>query len=151
MLTLPDGVPIDSDTLKIALGDSSGEHAYFLHTETGEVVFFSLYDDSEAKDELERRVNESAGYVKIEPVPSRVAYIWMEDFVSDVIFPENEGLATMLYRALKGKGAFGRFKRILCDESDRWLKEWYNWREVQMEQAMQDWITENISEESTLK
>jgi len=114
MLTLLNGKHIDEDMVELAMEDSNMGNAYFLNMQTGEVVFFSEFD--ELSDEREKQLEEiemSSNYIPIERIPSHVAYQWMEDFVATIVAPKDEQVAEKLSIALMGKGAFRRFKDVL--------------------------------------
>ena len=124
MLQLPNGKQVDETMLEAAMEDASLEHKYFLHTQTGEVVFLSEYDDSDESKKLAEEIDESSQYVPIERIPTHVAYQWMEDFVENTVAPRDEQAAKKLSIALRGKGAFRRFKDVLHGVSDAWVQEW---------------------------
>jgi hypothetical protein len=141
MTTLPNGKSIDLDMLGAAMEDSDLAHRYFLNLVTGEVVFFS--DDLGLSDEDERSLEEIDGsddYVAIERIPSHEAYQWMVDFVDEVVAPADEHAAEKLSMALDGKGAFRRFKDTLRRVDDQWPQAWYQWRDKQLEAAVDDWL-----------
>jgi hypothetical protein len=142
MLTLPNGKPIDEDMLELAMEDSDMTHSYFLNTKTGEVVFFSEYDDPDEQEKLVEEIDGSDDYIRIERISSHVAYQWMEDFVSEIVEPQNEWVAEKLSIALMGKGAFRRFKDVLHSSGDKWEQAWYQRRDVCMKAAMREWLTE---------
>jgi hypothetical protein len=141
VITLPNGNSIDLDMLEVALDDSDPMHSYFLNLVSGEVVFMS--DDLGPSDEDERlseQIDASNEYVAIEPIPSHQAYRWMVEFVDEVVAPADEDAASQLSRALHGKGAFRRFKDALHRVSDQWLQAWYQWKQTQLEAAIDEWL-----------
>ena len=141
MITLPNGNSIDLDMLEIALDDSDPTHRYFLNLVTGEVVFLS--DDLGPSDEDERLsedIDGSNDYVAIERIPSHQAYQWMVEFVDEVVAPADEDAASQLSIALHGKGAFRRFKDALHRVNDQWLQAWYQWKQTQLEAAIDEWL-----------
>jgi hypothetical protein len=46
--------------------------------------------------------------------------------------------------ALHGKGAFRRFKDTLHSVDDQWLQAWYQWKQTQLEAAIDEWL-KNVS------
>ncbi len=141
MTTLPNGKSIDLDMLGAAMEDADVAHRYYLNLVTGEVVFFS--DDLGLSEEDERSLEEIDGsndYVAIERIPSYEAYQWMVDFVDEMVAPADEQVAEKLSIALDGKGAFRRFKDTLHRVDEQWLQAWYQWRDKQLEAAVDDWL-----------
>jgi Uncharacterised protein family (UPF0158) len=141
MITLPNWNSIDLDMLEVAMDDSDPTHRYFLHLVTGEVIFIS--DDLGSSDEDERLLEDIDGsndYVAIERIPSHEAYHWMVDFVDDMVVPVDERVAEILSMALSGKGAFRRFKDTLYRVDDQWLQAWYQWKQPQLEAAIDEWL-----------
>lgn len=49
--------------------DADLEHTYFLHTQTGEVVFLSEYDRSDESEKLVEEIEGNSQYVPIERIP----------------------------------------------------------------------------------
>jgi Uncharacterised protein family (UPF0158) len=142
MLTLPNGKPIDKDMLEVAMEDSDLSNSYFLNMQTGEVVFFSEYDDSEEREKLVEEIDGSDHYERIDRIPSYEAYQWMKDFVDEVVEPKDERMAEALSIALMGKGAFRRFKDVLYRYGDEWTQAWYQWKDKHLQEAMEEWLAD---------
>ena len=141
MITLPNGNSIDLDMLEAAMEDADLANRYFLNPVTGEVVFFSEYLGLSDEDErLLEDIGGSDDYVAIERIPSYVVYQWMVDFVDEVVAPADEDAASQLSIALHGKGAFRRFKDALHRVNDQWLQAWYQWKQTQLESAIDEWV-----------
>ena len=141
MITLPNGTSIDVDMLEEAMEDADLTHRYFLNLVTGEVVCFSDYFGLSDEDErLLDEIDGSDDYVAIERIPSHEAYQWMVDFVDEMVAPADEHAAEKLSIALNGKGAFRRFKDTLHRLDDQWQQAWYQWKEKQIEAALDEWI-----------
>ena len=141
MITLPNGKSIDRDMLEMAMEDSDLANMHFLNLVTGEVVFFSEYLGLSEEDErLLEEIDGSNDYVAIERIPSHEAYQWMVDFVDEMVAPADEHAAEKLSMALNGKGAFRRFKDTLHLLDDQWLQAWYQWRNKQLEAALDEWV-----------
>ena len=141
MITLPNGKSVDRDMLEMAMEDSDLANMHFLNLVTGEVVFFSEYLGLSEEDErLLEEIDGSNDYVAIERIPSHEAYQWMVDFVDEMVAPADEYAAEKLSMALNGRGAFRRFKDTLHRVDDRWLQAWYQWRDKQLQAAVDEWI-----------
>ena len=151
MLTLPNGKPIDEDLVELALQDATGENAYYMNMRTGEVVCVSAFDDGfEKTEKLVEDIESSENYRRIEPLESQEVYGWMEDFIDQIVAPQDQPVAEKLSGALMGKGAFRRFKGILHGVDERWLTAWYQWRDDHLHEAMKAWFTSlsrNVPEE----
>jgi hypothetical protein len=141
MATLPNGKPINMDMLETAMEDSDLASRYFLNLVTGEVVFFSDYLRLSDEDEhLLEEIDGSDDYVAIERIPSYEVYQWMVDFVDETVAPADEQAAEKLSTALDGKGAFHRFKATLHRVDDQWLQAWYQWRNMRLKAALDEWV-----------
>jgi hypothetical protein len=66
----------------------------------------------------------------------------MQDFVAEVVEPQNEQLAETLSGTLRGKGSFRRFKDGLQRAGDKWTKAWYRWKDDHLHKTMEEWFTE---------
>jgi hypothetical protein len=141
VITLPNGNSIDLDMLEVAMDDSDPTHRYFLNLVTGEVVFLSEYLGPSDEDEhLLEDIDGSNDYVAIERIPSHEAYQWMVSFVDDMVAPVDERVAEILSMALHGKGAFRRFKDALHRVDEQWPQAWYQWKQTQLEAAIDEWL-----------
>lgn len=139
MFQLLNGNRIDEDMVETAMEDTDIANSYYLNTQNGEVVFFSDYGDPPEKDVLED-IENSDTYIPIERISSHEAYQWMEDFVTQIVAPQNKQVAEKLSIALMGKGAFRRFKDVLYIVGDEWVQAWYRWKDVQLKAAMNEWF-----------
>ena len=138
MLRLPNGKPVDEMMIEAAMEDGSLENRYYLNTQTGEVILVSEYDPGSVQQEqLEVAIE---NYVPIERIPSQQAYQWMQEFVETQILPEDALLAEKLSIALRGKGAFRRFKDVLHESSEEWVQSWYHWQDEQRSRAIEEWF-----------
>ena len=141
MNTLPNGNPIELDMLEAAMEDSDLSNRYYLNLVTGKVVFFS--DDLGLTDEDERlseEIDESDDYIAVDRIPSHEAYQWMVDFVDEMVAPSDENAAEKLSIALEGKGAFRRFKDTLYRVDEKWQQAWYQFRDKQLKDAVEEWL-----------
>lgn len=134
---LPNGKPIDEDMIMQGMQDSNLMNYYFLNTQTGEVEIFLDGDERiETIDEMDIET-----YIPIERLASYEQYQWMEDFISDLVEPEDKQAAEKLSIAIQGKGAFRRFKDVLHKIDNGWLEAWYQWEEDSLYEAMKEWFT----------
>ena len=126
-------VPIAWAALEDAFENNAPEVHSYLHVGTGEVIRIV---DGIADPQMHGRVMSDANYLRIEAVPSREQYRWMERFIETV---EDETLAHRLQVAIDGKGAFRRFKDALMNQpEDR--ERWFSFRSQRLRSCMQAWL-----------
>lgn len=138
MFKLPNGKKIDEDMALMGMEDSDLMNSYFLDKETGEVERVSELFDGDAQKHLKELEGER--YFKIPQIPTWEQYEWMKEFVEDIVERENPQLADKLYIALDGKGAFGRFKRILEQDTEGWFEGWYSWKDDYVYEEFRSWL-----------
>jgi hypothetical protein len=125
-------LPINMRELCWGLDDSSLAIDRYVDLETGNIVeqieFDDIYLDENGEEvELEDPVLEMIEdnperFAYIDPLPSFESYKHMEAFIPTV---QDIHLKEMLAVAIDGKGAFRRFKDVLCrypEEEYRWLR-----------------------------
>ena len=91
---------IRADELIMAFEDHGSELQHFLDTQTGDVLTVFRDMDAEYRERLD---DDPDRYLQIEPLPSRVGYEIMVDFVDAM--PEGK-IARELGRALRQKHLF---------------------------------------------
>ncbi|PWU25646.1 MAG: hypothetical protein C5B48_00315 [Candidatus Rokuibacteriota bacterium] len=139
-------VPVDWDDLEMALTWRSDEHHYYLDLRTGKVVTHPIWDSEEEGDLSEEEgdlseeeVDEglaSGHLVEIERLPSSTEYDWMAEFAASV---RRAHLHELLDVALRGRGAFRRFKDVLAAHPAE-RERWFAFREERMREAMREWL-----------
>ena len=125
---------VDLADLALALEDRSGEHSWWLDTETGSVQ--PLFAQA-VVDDLQDG-NGALRLVPIEPFPAAVGYEDMEDFVAYVRDPRARDL---LERAIVGRGAFRRFKDTLMDFPEL-RRAWFSFHDARGERRAIEWLVE---------
>jgi hypothetical protein len=125
---------IDLAGIAEALGDNSGETAWWYDPTNGQVEMAVpdsyLMDTDDEDDPYER------GLVPIEPIRSRDAYRDMVEFAGSIADPHASDL---LRRALEGRGAFRRFRNTLYEFPD--LRErWLEYSNAASEGRAIDWL-----------
>ncbi len=138
------------------------ERHYFLDLETGEVLMFmeELRYAEEPPDwslpEWQREWVEKAKevwagygtrYIQVPEADSHAAYRDMEDFIVTV---EDQYLQELLWVAIEGRGAFGRFRGVLAAHP-RERKRWFAFSDERLRRRILDWLAsegiEPITEE----
>jgi predicted nucleotidyltransferase len=89
-------------------------------------------------------------YIRVPETDSHEAYRDMESFISTV---QDERLQNLLWQAIRGRGAFRRFKDVLAG-AYREQKQWYAFQHDRIKQRILDWLKsegiEPITPEPTL-
>jgi len=128
---------MDLSELYFAMDDNSDEHSYYLDLETGEILFISNYMEEEEREELGDRVDEDPD--RYEPIPraeSHEGYEDMEDFIDTV---EDEHLTELLEVAIRGKGAFRRFKDVLEGYPEE-MERWFSFKDDRLRERALEWL-----------
>lgn len=117
-------VSVNLTDLADAFDDASWEIQVYLNLDTGEVIHIT--HEMAQDPEVVREVEEIAAglgtrYLQLPHADSRAGYTDMRDFVATVADPH---LEEQLGDALRGRGAFRRFKDVLLgypQERERWF------------------------------
>lgn len=130
---------VDLGLIAEALEDHSWSRSWWLDPTTGDVnPGASEMWDGIAEAEEDYRAAEDRGLVAIEPIDSSEAYGDMEDFIEAVSDPRAR---SALERAIRGRGAFRRFKDTLLDHPE--LRDaWFRFHDVRMERRALTWLTD---------
>jgi hypothetical protein len=143
---------IDWGELSTAFESGLEEMEYYLDLETGKVLMVSQetrwYRNEPLDDELRgwqqamletaRRVEEGYGtrYIRIPERDKRENYQDMEWFITTV---QDEGLQEKLWGAVKGQGAFRRFKDALLDHPDE-RERWFAFEKRRVHERLVEWL-----------
>jgi Uncharacterised protein family (UPF0158) len=123
-------LPINMRELCWALDDSSLTIDRYVDLETGDIVEQIEFDDifydengEKLEDPVSKMIEDNPDrFEYIDPLPSFESYKHMEAFIPTV---QDTHLKELLAVAIDGKGAFRRFKGVLCrypEEEYRWLR-----------------------------
>jgi hypothetical protein len=83
-------------------------------------------------------------YIAVPRAESRDGYQDMEEFIPTV---RDQRLQDRLWRAIRGRGAFRRFKDVLADRP-REERAWFAFRDARLRQRVLDWLEEEGIEPS---
>lgn len=144
-------LPIDLADVVMGMTDDPDVGAWYLNAETGETYLVlgqelelmdALQQDTEldaADDPPTEQLRQiAAGDERWREIPhedGRDGYRRMERFLETVT---DEDLSRRLDVALDGRGAFGRFRRVL-EEAGR-LQEWYDFKDADEEREARLWL-----------
>ena len=133
-------VRVDLDELRFAIEDASYDHRYFLDTETGDVILASeMFDDEETQRQLaEIDEAESGRYLQVLRANSREGYDDMQDFIATV---SDEHLQELLDVAIRGRGAFRRFKDVLARHPGE-QERWFDFQAARLDARAREWLAE---------
>ena len=129
---------LDLDEIVTALADQTTyEHRWLISPETGEIIFWTADCGIDGQtlvdlDELD--------LLWIAPLPSYVWYQDMADFADGI---SDERAGRRLARAIRGKGAFRRFRDELHVEDPRLLPVWHAFRAARAERRAVHWLVDN--------
>jgi len=148
-------VDIDDVALAMETSNELEETVCCLDTETGRVfsISRSVMDDVEEEDDeaindypewmkemaedAEALLNDDKErFVEIPKITSHESYGVMERFVLDI---KDQGIRERLYFAIKGKGAFRRFKDAIAEWPEI-EKRWYTYRDEAIRREVLDWL-----------
>ena len=133
-------VKISIEDLIEAFENCSLDVQYFLDMEKGEVEFIGEFEDQENREEFYEKIDSnSEKYLSIPEKDSREEYHIMVDFVNNV---KDKILQDKLAIALDGKGAFGRFKRVLS-EYPKEREKWFEYKDEKSRELVEEWLQEN--------
>lgn len=125
---------VNKDQLIWALEDNSGLDEYYLDVETGKIV--SNFEDVLAELGIDEEDLDSERYWYIDPISSREAYRFMEEFIETVADQE---LKRRLSIAVSGRGAFRMFKATLSEYPEE-QKRWFQFHDTKMEEYADEWL-----------
>jgi hypothetical protein len=128
---------IDLSELELAFDNSSWEAEYYLDRETGDIILIgSMITDITGITQQIEDVSNRERYLQVPHADSREEHSNMERFAASV---QDTALRQRLDVALKGKGAFRRFKDALLDyPSER--ERWFRFQADRVQQRILDWL-----------
>lgn len=126
---------LDLDEIVNALQDQSAyEHRYLINPETGEIVFWSEDGGVDGENPVDL---DELGLVPIRPLPS---YVWYQDMADFAALVSDERAGWRLERAIRGKGAFRRFRDELHEEYPELLSAWHAFTAARAARRGVEWL-----------
>jgi hypothetical protein len=135
MLELSD---LDLEEIASALSDQTDyEHQWLIDPLTGEIAFWTADTGIDGQTPVDL---DELDLICIDPLPSWVWYQGMADFAEGIT---DERAGRRLARAIRGKGAFRRFKDELHEEYPDLLPAWYAFRGARATRRAVQWLADN--------
>ena len=129
---------VDLDELATALGDQGYfEHRWLIDPDSGEISLWTAAGGIDGEHPVDL---DDVDLICIDPLPSYVWYQDMADF-ADRISDDRAG--RRLARAIRGRGAFRRFKDELHEECPDLLQAWYAFRDARAQRRAVEWLVDN--------
>jgi hypothetical protein len=129
---------LDVDEIATALSDQNEfEHAWLIDPGTGELSFWTSDTGIDGSNPVEL---DGLDLVPIDPLPSAVWYADMADFAEGIT---DEAAGRQLGRALRGRGAFRRFKDELFQEYPDLVPAWQSFSDARAKRRAVEWLLEH--------
>lgn len=129
----------DLEEIATALADQSGfDHQWLVDPATGGTVFRTSDTGIDGQNPVD--LDELDHLVLVDPLPPSVWYEDMADFAELV---SDETAARRLARAIRGRGAFRRFKDELHEEYPELVSPWHAFRDARAERRAVVWLVDN--------
>jgi hypothetical protein len=127
-------VAIDLELVQMAFEDRDGDGQWFLDLETGEAVRVNELDDDELREQIEDGFGER--YLRVPYQGSDAGYRDMEEFIDSVT---DDRCRELLDVAIRGKGAFRRFKDVLqAHPAER--ERWFAFQKERVHDRIRRWL-----------
>ncbi len=128
---------MDLDEIAQALADQTHDgHQWLLDPATGELHIWTL-DSGLVGQDLADEDLEQTDLVPIHPLPSPVWHRDMADFAERI---SDEQAARRLARAIRGRGAFRRFRDELFEEYPELVSAYQGFRDVRARRRAVEWL-----------
>jgi Uncharacterised protein family (UPF0158) len=129
---------IDLEDIAIALADQNDyEHHWLINLGIGEIAFWTADTGIDGQTPVDL---DELDLIVIDPLPTWVWYQDMADFASGLT---SERAGQRLARAIRGKGAFRRFKDELHEEYQDLLPAWYAFSDARAMRRAVQWLADN--------
>ncbi|RSM42469.1 hypothetical protein DMA12_21370 [Amycolatopsis balhimycina DSM 5908] len=128
----------DLDDIAMALQDQTDyEHFHLVNPLTGEMAFWTTDGGIDGEHPVDL---DDLDLVVINPLPSSVWHQDMADFADGV---SDEQAGRRLARAIRGRGAFRRFKDELHEEYPELLDVWHEFSDIRARRRAAEWLADN--------
>jgi Uncharacterised protein family (UPF0158) len=129
---------LDLEEIANALADQTDyEHCWLIDPRTGEIAFWTSDTGIDGQTPVDL---DELDLIAIQPLPSYIWYQDMEDFAEGIT---DDRAGRRLARAIRGRGAFRRFKDELEEEYPDLLPAWYAFRDARARRRAVQWLTDS--------
>ena len=129
---------MDLDDIAQALSDQTDyEHRWLLDPATGELHIWTSDTGLDGQDLVDGDELEETDLVAIDPLPSSVWYRDMADFAERI---SDDQAARRLERAIRGRGAFRRFRDELYEEYPDLVSVYQGFRDARARRRAVEWL-----------
>ncbi|MET9318015.1 UPF0158 family protein [Kribbella sp. NPDC003505] len=126
---------LDVDEIATALSDQTDyEHRWLIDPNTGQIAFWTSDAGIDGENPVEL---DELDLISINPLPS---YVWYQDMADFAEGLSDERVGRRLERAIRGKGAFRRFKNELYEEHAELVPVWHAFRDVRAKRRAVEWL-----------
>lgn len=126
---------LDVEEIATALSDQTDyEHRWLIDPRTGQVAFWTSDTGLDGENPIEL---DELDLIPIDPLPSRVWHADMVDFADGV---SDDRAGRRLGRAIRGRGAFRRFKDELYEEYPDLVPAWHAFRDARAKRRAVQWL-----------
>ena len=126
---------LDVDEIATDLSDQTDyEHRWLIDPRTGRIAFWTADTGVDGENPVDL---DDLDLMPIDPLPSAVWYADMADFAERV---SDERAARRLERAIRGRGAFRRFKDELHEEYPDLVPVWHAFRDARAKRRAVQWL-----------
>jgi hypothetical protein len=126
---------VDVDEIATALADQTDyEHRWLIDPRTGQIAFWTSDTgiDGESPVDLDE-----LDLIPIDPLPS---YVWYQDMADFAEAIGDDSAGRRLARAIRGPGAFRRFKDELYEEYPNLVPAWHALRDARAQRRAVEWL-----------
>jgi hypothetical protein len=128
----------DLAEIAVALEDQTDyEHFHLVDPRTGEMGYWTRDGGIDGKQPVDL---DELDLIPIQPLPS---YVWYEDMADFADGISDERAGRRFERAIRGRGAFRRFKDELHEEYPELLESWYKFRDTRAQRRAVEWLADN--------
>lgn len=126
---------LDLEEIATALSDQTDyDHRWLIDPKSGQVAFWTSDTGIDGQHPVDL---DELDLIPIDPLPSYVWYQDMADFAEGV---SDDTAGRRLGRAIRGKGAFRRFKDELYEEYPELVAAWHVFRDARAKRRAVEWL-----------
>jgi hypothetical protein len=126
---------VDVEEIATALADQTDyEHRWLIDPRTGQVAFWTSDTGIDGENPVDI---DELDLIVIDPLPS---YVWYQDMVDFADGISDRVAGGRLTEALRGKGAFRRFKNQVYEHHPGLISAWHALRDARAQRRAVQWL-----------